>query len=94
MQYIGGDQLTAARIRSSQRVRSNSQRGLDRLEGVVPVIEDWHSKGILLTVICIIILTLLLVYVLYKCSNRKQTLGWLITMHLSFNCPGYLEATV
>lgn len=47
---IGGDQLTAARGRSSQRVRSNSERGIDRLEGLVPVVEDWHAKGSFLTV--------------------------------------------
>lgn len=46
----GGDQLTAARVRGSQRVRSNSQRGIHRLEGLVPVIEDWHAKGCLLSV--------------------------------------------
>ena len=72
-------QPTAARIRSSQRVRSN-KKGLDRLKGVVPVIEDWHSKRILLTIICVIMLTLLLMHVPYKCSNRKQTLGWLLIM--------------
>ena len=46
----GGDQLTAARVRGSQRVRNNGQRGLDRLEGVAPVVEDWHAKGCLLAV--------------------------------------------
>ena len=43
----GGDQLTAARVRSSQKVRCNSHRGCDRLEGLVPVVEDWHAKGCL-----------------------------------------------
>lgn len=47
---LGGDQLTAARVRGSKRVRSNSQRGCDRLEGLVPVVEDWHAKGCFLTV--------------------------------------------
>ena len=42
--YIGGDQLTVARTRSCQRIRSNSTRGRDRLEGFVPCIEDWHAK--------------------------------------------------
>jgi hypothetical protein len=39
---IGGDQMTASRTRSSQRIRSNSLRGKDRLEGMVPVVKDWH----------------------------------------------------
>ena len=48
--FSGGDQLTAARARSGQRIRSNSLRGKDRLEGMVPVIEDWHAKVCLLGV--------------------------------------------
>jgi hypothetical protein len=36
--------MTAARARSSQRVRCNSERGKGRLEGLQPVIEDWHAK--------------------------------------------------
>lgn len=44
---FGGDLLTAARAKGSQRVRSNSERPRDRLQ---PVCEDWHAKGILLEV--------------------------------------------
>lgn len=40
---FGGDQLTAKRGRGSQHVRSNSLRGKDRLEGLKPVVEDWHA---------------------------------------------------
>ena len=47
---LGGDQMTAARARGSQRVRSNSERGKDRLEGLQPVVEDWHAKVCLLGV--------------------------------------------
>ena len=39
---VGGDQMTAARVRGSQRIRSNSKRGVDRLQGLVCVTEDWH----------------------------------------------------
>ena len=46
----GGHQLTAARTRSSQRIRCNSVRGKDRLEEVVAVVEDWHAKVCLLGV--------------------------------------------
>ena len=41
---LGGDQLTCARVRGSQRIRENSTNGSARLEGVVPVIEDWHAR--------------------------------------------------
>ena len=41
---IGGDQLTVARIRGCQNVQRNGESGRDRLEGLVPVIEDWHAK--------------------------------------------------
>ena len=46
----GGDQLTVARARSSKRIRSNSLRPLDRLEGLIPVCEDWHAKRCLISV--------------------------------------------
>lgn len=48
---FGGDQLTIARIRGSQRIRMNSEDEKGRLEGLVPCVEDWHSKVILLEVI-------------------------------------------
>ena len=41
---VGGDQMTAARIRSSKRICCNSTRGVHRLEGFIPNIEDWHAK--------------------------------------------------
>lgn len=47
---FGGDLLTAKRARGSQYTRSNSLRGKERLEGLKPVIEDWHAKVCLLGV--------------------------------------------
>ena len=47
--------MTAAWARGSQRVRSNSERGKDRLEGLQPVVEDWHAKVCLLGVCLYII---------------------------------------
>ena len=44
MVFVGGDQLTAARARGSQCVRSNSERGKDQLQGLQAVVEDWHCK--------------------------------------------------
>ena len=46
----GGDMLTAARARGSQRVRKCGQRSKDRIEGILPVCEDWHCKAILMGV--------------------------------------------
>ncbi len=47
---FGGDQLTEKRAQGAQDVRSNSERGKDRLEGLLPVAEDWHAKVCLLGV--------------------------------------------
>ena len=41
---FGGDQLTCARARSSQRYRMNSACTTDALLGLVPCCEDWHAK--------------------------------------------------
>ena len=47
---IGGDQLTVARIRSVQEGLLNSNSPRERMEGIVPVVEDWHAKVIFLKV--------------------------------------------
>ena len=36
--------MTAARVRGSKRIRSNSERGKVALEGLEPVVDDWHTK--------------------------------------------------
>ena len=41
---IGGDQLTAERVRGAQSMRQNSTHAMGRLEGYIPVSEDWHAK--------------------------------------------------
>ena len=43
---FGGDMLTAKHARGSK----NSARGSDRLEGLLPVVEDWHTKVCLIGV--------------------------------------------
>ena len=47
---VGGDQMTAARTRGCQRIRSNAERGKERLQGFNAFVEDWHAKGVLLGV--------------------------------------------
>ena len=41
---FGGDQLTIARNRGTQVLRDTQERRCDRFEGVLPVVEDWHSR--------------------------------------------------
>ena len=46
-----GDQLTVARIRSAAIIRSTSDTGaLDKLEGFIPAVADWHARAVLLDV--------------------------------------------
>ena len=50
---LGGDQLTAVRARSAIRMRQNSETGSGKLQGFIPIVEDWHAKVILLGVCCV-----------------------------------------
>ena len=47
---FGGDQLTVARIRGAKVLRDTHDTPTDRLEGVLPVVEDWHARMTLLKV--------------------------------------------
>lgn len=47
---LGGDQLTVARVRGAMSVRSNHENTRDRLEGILPVLEDWHARQVLMQV--------------------------------------------
>ena len=47
---IGGDQLTAARGRGAKKVKVHADSATGRLEGLIPVAEDWHTKVTLLQV--------------------------------------------
>ena len=40
MTLVGGDQ----RIGGSQKIRGNSDTSEERLDGLLPVAEDWHAK--------------------------------------------------
>ena len=40
---LGGDQLTAARARGSIAARRDHQTRRERLQGLLPVAEDWHA---------------------------------------------------
>ena len=63
----GGDQLTACRCRGAQSLRCSHESAVDRLEGLVPVVEDWHARLTLVKVcthlfFCIKILMMILGY--------------------------------
>ena len=47
---LGGDQLTAARARGAQALGCNHGTREDRLVGLIPTVEDWHTRVILLQV--------------------------------------------
>ena len=49
---FGGDLLTAIRAKGAQRIRQNSEHPVGRLEGFIPVAEDWHAKVVLMEVYC------------------------------------------
>ncbi len=41
---IGGDQLTTAHARGCIKLQDNAENSLDKLSGLLPVVEDWHAK--------------------------------------------------
>jgi len=45
-----GDQLTVARARGASTLREPQKKCLDRLEGFVPTIADWHARMCLVQV--------------------------------------------
>lgn len=47
---FGGDQLTVARACGVQAQRDTHESKVDRFEGLLPVVEDWHARMILLKV--------------------------------------------
>jgi len=47
---FGGDQITVARTRGAQTAMCSELNEADRLEGFIPVIQDWHAKVVLLRV--------------------------------------------
>ena len=41
--FFGGDQLTEERARNSQNSRGEGDTTFERLEGIIPKVEDWHA---------------------------------------------------
>jgi len=57
----GGDQLTCCRCRGAQSLRCNHESTLERLEGLIPITEDWHARLTLVKVSACIALLLIIV---------------------------------
>lgn len=47
---LGGDQLTVARIHSAKGIRANHEDSKSCLKGLIPVVEDWHTRMTLMQV--------------------------------------------
>lgn len=47
---FGGDQLTVACMRGTQALCDTQDKPTDRLEGLTPVVEDWHTRMTLMKV--------------------------------------------
>ncbi len=47
--------LTAARVRGTQALRQTEDKAVDRLQGLIPVVEDWHTRMALVMVITLYI---------------------------------------
>ena len=41
---VGGDQLSQVQAKAAITIKANAETPLSRLEGLLPTIEDWHTK--------------------------------------------------
>ncbi len=52
---FGGDLLSVVRTRGAQGIRGNSETRKGKLDGLLPVAEDWHGKQCFMEVCCVVI---------------------------------------
>ena len=71
---VGGDQLTAERVRGAQSLRRNSTTAAGRLDGFLPVSEDWHAKVCFLQV-CQSIINYRFELILFRSCGRGFIAG-------------------
>jgi hypothetical protein len=45
--FFGGDQLTEERSCNAKLARSDGDNGIERLEGIMPKVEDWHASRLI-----------------------------------------------
>jgi len=66
---FGGDQLTVSRSRGAQSIRYHDDDSEERLDGMIPVTEDWHAR---LTLMRVIIITIAHVKIIIHSPIDKQ----------------------
>ena len=71
--YFFGDQLTVERATESQINSNDEWRGVDRLEGLIPVIEDWHAKVCFLYIISTLIILKYLLQAIWRALYRNSS---------------------
>ena len=69
--FLGGDQLTCERVRSAKMARLQTPDAVQRLEGLLPKVEDWHALQAFYQVIWI---------ALYSTSSSRDK-GTLYQLH-------------
>lgn len=47
---LGGDQVTVARTHGAKGIRLNHEDSKSSLKGIIPVVEDWHTRQTLMQV--------------------------------------------
>jgi len=68
---VTGDQVTVARIRGARAARHGSEKKLDRLEGIVPFVEDWHTRQTMMMVfLCSYVATYIVIYNYMRTFSR------------------------
>ena len=65
-----GDQLTVDRMRGTQALRDMQDKPIDRFQGVIPVVEDWHARMALMKVWSLINSCIIYLYNSLPLHNR------------------------
>ena len=47
---LGGDQLTVARTRGAQVAMTNAHTPSQKIDGLIPIVQDWHAEVVLIEV--------------------------------------------
>jgi len=41
---LRGNQLTVVRVHATQALLATEDKAIDRLEGILPIVADWHAR--------------------------------------------------
>ena len=91
--FFGGDQLTEERVTNGRDARSDGDKEFERLQGVIPKVEDWHASRILYQVkkLMLYLLAEHITFTFFLASVNKVThtcmmvlgRGWVLVCHRS-----------